>query len=78
MKTRNAITTALVLTGRYDHPTQHLTLKGRDAYNNEITETIVVLDRVALDRDVQAILDGRMSMPGPTISKVVPSVPQSE
>ena len=71
MKLKTAITVALTLSGKYNHPTNRLTVNGYDAYGKEVTETIPEVDGEALARDVQAIMDGKMPMPLRSVDRIV-------
>lgn len=67
MNDKTAIRLALIMTGKYDLPApEHAgyIIKGTDAFGNDVSEQIRAVDEVALDRDVQLVIDGKMPAPG--------------
>ncbi len=70
MNTPNAVRCALILSGKYNHPTDKLVMSGYDLHGNPIAETVPSIDGEALERDVQAVLSGRPTMSGRLITSI--------
>lgn len=70
MNTPNALRCALILSGKYNHPTDKLVIVGYDFHGEPKTETVPSVDGEALERDVQAVLSGRPTMAGLLITSI--------